>query len=444
MKLLNKSILTGNLTILFVIFLIHVDSVGQQRVAWPLKVSENKRYLVDQHARPFFINGETAWKIMNYQRLEEMDDYLDNCKKNGINTVLFVFMPFQGETDAYGNEPFLENDLTRPNEKYWENVDALVSKADERDLLLLGVMLWHKDDQNGLDGSRRNPLKYSLEDCKALGKFLGSRYNPDKGRGNLIFTGGGDKSPREDGEKYVAMAQALLDENPRAIITYHAYHPNSSADEWGNPGWLSLNGIYNYQPPHSPEWVWQEAFNNWKDHHKKMPIILYEGLYENESRKGYEGTSSNIRKQQWWAVTSGCTAGHAIGNRYLWTMQDWKEHLEDEARMDMQHISALMSKVDWWKREPDIANKMLIGGHGKEAERATACVASDNSYAIIYSPNTEDPEVNLTLFDGPVSVSWFNPRNGEFRALPDVLSPVPGKAFARPDSQDWVLVITRK
>ncbi len=432
------------LIVLIIISILPLTVSSQTAISWPLKQSVNKRYLVDQQNKPFFINAETGWKIMNYQKKEEMESYLDNCKSNKINTVLFVFMPFQGEADAYGNKPFLDSDLSNPNEKYWQNVDQLVEKARKRDILLIGVMLWHKDDQNGKDGSRRNPLKYSIKGCEQLGEFLGKRYHPGQDRGNIIFAGGGDKNPGEDGKKYVAMAQSLLKQNPKAIITYHAYHPNSSADEWGNPDWLRLNGIYNYQPTHSPEWVWQEAFNNWKDHRDKMPIMLYEGLYENEARRGYEGTATNIRKQQWWAVTSGCTAGHAIGNRYLWTMQDWEAHLDDEARMDMKHINELMSDLDWWKREPDINNEFLVAGIGEVDVRATACIASDKSFAIVYSPNTEDPEVDLTLFDGPVTANWFNPRNGDTMSVQEDLSKEKAKTFARPDSKDWVLVVREK
>ncbi len=428
-------------TISSLVFLLAGCSHPRTSVAWPLKVSPDARYLVDQHGSPFFIHAETAWKLMNAQTRENMDLYLDNCVDNGFNTVFFVFRPFQGTSDAYGNLPFEDDDISSPYEAFWANVDSLVDKALKREMLLFGVMLWQKDDQNAVDGNRRNPLKYTREQCRKLGRFLGERYHPDKGRGNIIFVGGGDKRPGSDTAKYTAMAEALLEQNPNALITYHAYHPSSSCDQWGYPGWLSINGIYNYQPPHSPQWVWQEAHNNWREHGSEMPIMLYEGLYENESRRGYGGTPANIRKQHWWAITSGCTAGHAIGHRNIWTMNDWKAHLGDEARTDMKHLRNLMESLDWWKREPDVENVLLVGGLGPEENRATACMATDRSYAILFSPNQEDPVVDLTLIKGSKLGQWFNPRSGEIQEV-DMALPESGiVTFSRPDTLEWVLVL---
>ena len=408
---------------------------------WPLKQSADKRYLVDQNDQPFFISAETAWKLMNALTTERMDDYLDNCVENGFNSVMFVFRPFQGTTDAYGNLPFEEDDITRPNEPFWANVDSLVVKARKRDMLLFGVMLWHKDDQNAEDGNRRNPLKYTVEQCRQLGHFLGSRYHPENGMDNLIFVGGGDKRPGPDAAKFEAMARAVLEENPEALITYHSYHPRSSCDEWGYPDWLGLNAVYNYQPPHSPEWFWQEARNNWKDHASEMPIMLYEGLYEHASRKGYHGTPANIRKQHWWAVTSGCTAGHAVDHFRIWRMENLEEQLEDEARTDMKHIRLLMESLEWWKREPDLDNQLLTGGLGRDERRATACIADDGSYAIIYSPNTEDPEVDLLKLNGPVEGKWYDPENGTYQELDLSLTSEALQIIPRPDTSDWVLIL---
>lgn len=56
------------------------------RTSFPLNVSANRRYLVDQNERPFLIHGDTAWSIITAISEGEADQYLANRAEKGFNS----------------------------------------------------------------------------------------------------------------------------------------------------------------------------------------------------------------------------------------------------------------------------------------------------------------------------------------------------------------------
>src|SRR5690606_5764709 len=142
-------------------FLVVVIHVVRAQVAFPLRVSDDKRYLVDQQDKPFPILGRTAWFILS-QPEEGYRKFVENTLSHGHNTIEFAAIthwpmgnnaPFNGE----GEVPFLKTldgsawegelkydsllreapDLTTPNEKYWRYVDKFVEYCEEKELLVL-------------------------------------------------------------------------------------------------------------------------------------------------------------------------------------------------------------------------------------------------------------------------------------------------------------------
>lgn len=51
---------------------------------FPLKISENKRYLEDQAGRPFLYNADTGWKLFNKLKKNEVIEYLIDWKKRSL------------------------------------------------------------------------------------------------------------------------------------------------------------------------------------------------------------------------------------------------------------------------------------------------------------------------------------------------------------------------
>lgn len=92
----------------------------------PLKVADNKRYLVYQDGTPFFWLGDTAWELFHRLNREEADKYLKRRAEQGFTVVQAVALAeFDGlkEPNPYGETPLLKDNPDTPNEAYFTHVD---------------------------------------------------------------------------------------------------------------------------------------------------------------------------------------------------------------------------------------------------------------------------------------------------------------------------------
>ena len=103
-----------------------------------LRVSENKRFLVQEDGTPFFYLGDTAWELFHRLNREEADQYLANRAGKGFTVIQAVAIAeLKGHIDPnpYGHLPFIDQDPARPdvkegpNNDYWDHVDYIVDQA---------------------------------------------------------------------------------------------------------------------------------------------------------------------------------------------------------------------------------------------------------------------------------------------------------------------------
>src|SRR3954466_475336 len=98
-----------------------------------LKVSDNHRFLVTADGKPFFWLGDTAWELFHRLNREEADTYLKNRAERRftvIQAVVLAELNGLKDPNAYGHTPLEKNDPTLPNEKYFEHVDWIVTRAN--------------------------------------------------------------------------------------------------------------------------------------------------------------------------------------------------------------------------------------------------------------------------------------------------------------------------
>ena len=76
-----------------------------------LKVSDNKRFLVDEDGRPFFYLGDTAWELFHRLTLEEARYYLNDRATKHFTVIQAVVLAeidglhvpnMNGDTPLYG------------------------------------------------------------------------------------------------------------------------------------------------------------------------------------------------------------------------------------------------------------------------------------------------------------------------------------------------------
>lgn len=72
-------------------------------LSYPLKLSADGSYLVDQENQPFFMNGDTAWSLIVQLSQANVDTYLSDRAQKGFNLVLVNLIDRAFATNAPAN-----------------------------------------------------------------------------------------------------------------------------------------------------------------------------------------------------------------------------------------------------------------------------------------------------------------------------------------------------
>ena len=155
-----------------------------------LQVSPNDRYLQFEDGTPFFYLGDTAWELFHRLDEEEAEKYLENRREKGftvIQAVALAELDGLNTPNPYGETPLIDNDPTKPNGDYWEHVDYIIKKAEEKGLFIGLLPTWGDkvDPKWGVGPEIFNP-----ENAYEYGQWIGRRY---KDHPNIIWIIGGDR-----------------------------------------------------------------------------------------------------------------------------------------------------------------------------------------------------------------------------------------------------------
>ncbi len=100
--------------VLIIILFANRAGAADGKPAFPLKVSENRRHLVDQHGKPFFILADTPWFIQKLQ-IEDVRMLMDDRVAKSFNGLVLEVLDDSRIPSRYGNAAFqTATDITRP------------------------------------------------------------------------------------------------------------------------------------------------------------------------------------------------------------------------------------------------------------------------------------------------------------------------------------------
>ena len=427
----------------------------------PLKVSENKRFLVTADGRPFFWLGDTAWELFHRATREEAEHYLKRRAAQRFTIIQAVALAeFDGlnTPNAYGHTPLADNDPARPNEAYFAHVDWVVAKANELGLYVGFLPTWG-DKWNRKWGT--GPEIFTPENARAYGEWLGRRYK-DAG---IVWILGGDRPIETDAHRGIidAMARGLRAGDGGAhLITFHPTGGQSSSAPFHDDEWLDFNMRQN---GHVTEYNGRyEQTRADYDRTPIKPVLDGEPIYEDhpisfDAKKLGHSISADVRRPLYWNLFLGAF-GHTYGHHsvwQLWTPQrkpvnnpllPWTEAIDQPGAVQMQHGRALMESRPFLTRIPDQSVIVpgpvptSVPGAGRYQFVATRDAAG--SYAMVYAPVGRTFSVRMNVITGPrVKAWWFNPRTGQATAI-GTFPNTGDRAFTPPDRGellDWVLVL---
>lgn len=216
-----------------------VEAAGPAKLP-RLKVSENRRFLATEDNRPFFYLADTAWDLCHRLNRENTDFYFAARAKQGFTVIQAVALDVEGltRTNAYGEAPLIDGNRARPNEKHFQHVDYVVSKAESLDLYTAMLPTWGDKVNRKWAGG---PEVFTPENAASYGEFLGRRYQ-DK---PIIWVLGGDR-PVES-ERHRAIWRALAagikkgEGDRHHLMSYHIMGGNSTHDTLHDESWLDFN-----------------------------------------------------------------------------------------------------------------------------------------------------------------------------------------------------------
>ncbi len=432
------------ITLLQVIFL----SVFAQDYTFPLKISPNQRYLIDQKRKPFLYNADTGWKLFLKLNKSDVIDYLVDRKNKRFTVVQTMLTGFEGEKNIYGQKPFEDsNDFSTINSAYFDHVDWVMRQADSLGLLIAIAPLWAGCCGEGYGGKGAVGPKSFMDSngeakSKWFGEYVGRKF---KKYNNVFWIIGGDIDPFEDKKTMDQLALGIKSQAPHQLMTYHPSSSHSSTDVWDNVSWLDVTMTYTYFRGFNKAWTQDQPDVyeiNFKEYSRipVRPFFLGESTYE--GMHGDWGSPEQARKQAYWSILSG-GMGHAYGTPMWDFPNNWKSYLELPGGNSLKHLFTLFHDTPWFQIVPDPESKIIIEGHGTYAQNDYAVAGADEKgqFIVAYIPSGRDFKVNTTRLKGKeIKARWYNPREGTWLSI--------GKykgqgtvSFSTPDQTDWVLVL---
>lgn len=424
---------------------LHGQAFGEPAV-FPLKVGDNRRYLMDAKGAPFFVLGDTPWFLQKLP-IADVRRIMDDRKAKGFNTLFLELLDDSDirSRDAHGNVPFDPPlDITRPVEAFWKYADDVLEEAEKRGFLVIENSIWY--------GAGKGLWMHHIapESCRVYGEFLARRYARFQ---NLMWMHCGDRNPDAKLAQCAReLGQAVDRHAPHQLQTAHLEHEFASSAFFQSETWLDVNMAYTYGA------AYPHVAKEYQRLDPIRPVLLGETGYENEpnaiellpdARKGDLWTPFRIRRQIYWATLSGA-CGYCAGTR-LWRFEKgWEKLLDIQSSQQAPRLLKLLASVEWWRLVPDFRHELVSAGGGAmgQGDYATTAIADNRRFALAYLPAGGSVSLKLEKLAGPrVQARWFDPASGEFKSVENSpFAPSGSHEFIAPKKNssgdpDWVLLL---
>lgn len=450
--------------ILLIAFLITLSfHVLSQEIGWEgpavdfshgkLVIAENNRLLTFEDGTPFFWMGDTAWEMFHRLTKDETLEYLENRREKGFNVIQAVVL---AELDglntpnAEGNRPLIDNDPAKINEAYFEHVDWVIRKAEERGVFIGLLPTWgDKVDKKWGVG----PVIFNEMNAFVYGQILGKRYRDFK---NIIWINGGDRpGGGENFPVWDALARGIKSVDQNHLMTYHPSGESSSSKWFHDWDWLDFNMMQTGHGQRSYA-IFQRLM--WPDYNRQpvKPVLDGEPRYEDHPHNWKPETLGwfddvDVRQATYWGVFSG-GFGVTYGCHAIWQMLDegrqpigfarnsWRDDLDLPGAWDMIHLRRLMESRPLIGRVP--FQRIIQNDDMPEKEFIVATKGAN--YVMIYIPTGLDVELDLDACGWKKSKAWwYNCRTGQVTknsrvkhsGMHQFSAPTQGHG------NDWVLVL---
>ena len=393
---------------------------------YPVKVSPNGRYFVDQKGDPVFWLGTTQWQLFRDNTPEEARTILANVKGKGF---AFVQVMLAGVGDgtrpnAAGQKPWVNDDPLEPNEAYFKTVDAAVAAARENNVVI-SMTMYHQ----------RWRRLITEKNARAWAAWLARRY---KDVPTLLWSMTPEAKPQFTPVLRELAAGLRAGDGGAHLITFKPDPSPFSSSFLHEEPWLDFDAMQ----------VWKDIKLIYlmvtKDYNLKpvKPVLMGEGAYEAGSEYGFDVTPLWVRRQAYYSYL--CGAHFTYGHNDSWRMlPTWKQSLDAPGAVQMGVLRKIfLARKEWWFLTPD-QGIFAGGGNTKGDVLNLAARHKDGRWLMAYLGAKAAFSITMDKFTArsQARASWIDPRTGEATAAGSFAASGV-QAFSTPDGwEDALLVV---
>jgi hypothetical protein len=368
-----------------------------EELLFPVRVSENGRYFVDQNGTPVFWLGTTQWELFSGYKLEEARTILEKTRSHGFTFAQVMLLGVGDGTKAnvYGEPPWTRTDPLMPNEDYFRRVDAGLEMARENNVVIL-LALYHQ----------RWRALITARNGRSLARWLAERY---RDLPHLVWF----MCP-EARQEFVPVLRELAaglkegDGGAHLITVEPDPAPSSSRFIHEEP-WLDFNCIQT--------WKWVERIYPFVTQDYRLqpvkPVLMAEGAYERGSEYGFEVTPLWVRRQAYYSYLAG--GHHTYGHNDSWrVLPTWKAALDAPGALQMGLLRKVFeTRKEWWHLVPD-QSILVCGGQTEGPVLNLAARHKDGLWLMVYLADKATVSVDLGKLAGANAAAafWIDPRTG--------------------------------
>jgi len=419
-----KPLIASTISTLLSLFLAWAGASAEQ-IAFPVKVSPNHRYFVDQNDTPVFWLGTTQWQLFRGYKLEEAKLIIEKTRSHGFVFAQVMLMGVGDGTapNVYGQKPWINDDPLTPNEAYFKNVDVVMRIAQDNNLAI-SMTLYHQ----------RYRKHITVENARQWATWLAARY---KDSPNIVWS----MTP-EARQEFVPVLRELAaglhaGDGGRHLITFKPDPaPYSSSFIHAEP-WLDFDSMQTWN---GMKLIYPMVT---KDYNLKpvKPVLMAEGAYEAGSEYGFAVTPLWVRRQAYYSYLAG--AHHTYGHNDSWrVLPTWKKALDAPGAVQLCILKKIFTARDeWWLMAPD-QSVFASGGRTDGDLLHLAARHEGGKWALLYFADNASFSVNMNKISASrVNAFWVNPKSGDTVAIGEEAN-TGVKAFTTPARwEDAILVV---
>jgi len=407
------------------LFMVAPVVAGEQPV-YPIKVSENGRYFVDQEGKPVFWLGTTQWQLFREYKIEEARTILEKTADKGFTFAQVMLMGVGDgtKTNVYGHKPWINDNPLTPNEAYFQNVDAVVQIAREN-RVVISMTLYHQ----------RYRKCITIANGRAWAQWLARRY---KDVPNIVWS----MTP-EAKEEFVPVLRELaagLQEGDGGyhLVTFKPDPAPYSSSFIHEENWLDFNSMQTWK---SVELIYPMVTHDYNLKPIK-PVLMAEGAYEQGSEYGFDVSPLWIRRQAYYSYLAG--AHHTYGHNDSWrVLPTWKQALDAPGAVQLGIIKKVFQALsEWWYLVPD-QSIFTTGGQTQGQILNLAARHKDGKWIIVYLGSKASFSISMDkLARAKVDARWIDPKTGD-STVAGSFGNTDVQSFSTPENWEDAILILR-